>query len=227
MGPRRVWVTRARPGADATAARLRARGWEPWVAPLLEVRPSEDAPVGLDAAAALAFTSANGVDAFAGRSARRDLPVFAVGDATAEAASRQGFTQVRSAAGDLRALADLVARSRPAGPVLWIRPREPAGDLAALLAPAGLGVRSAVLYETVPLPAPTLDPAPAAVLLHSPKAAQALAAAFPPLAGATRLLCLSEAVAAPLAGVHPHVETAQRPDEASLLALLGNPPPPS
>ena len=36
--PRLIWVTRTQPGAEATAGRLRAMGFDPLVAPLLEVR---------------------------------------------------------------------------------------------------------------------------------------------------------------------------------------------
>ena len=62
--------------------------------------PKVDAPF-----AALAFTSVNGVAAFAALTPRRDRPVFAVGDATAQAAHDAGFADVLSASGDLRDLA--------------------------------------------------------------------------------------------------------------------------
>ena len=62
----RIWVTRAEPGASATAGRLRALGLDPLVSPVLEVRPLE-AAIDTDGAAALAFTSANAVRAFAAR----------------------------------------------------------------------------------------------------------------------------------------------------------------
>ena len=82
-----IWVTRAQPGAGATADRLRSMSFEPLVAPLLEVRPLAGGPIDLTGVTALAFTSANGVAAFAVRSEERSMPVFAVGGATAEAAS--------------------------------------------------------------------------------------------------------------------------------------------
>ena len=56
-----VWVTRAQPGAAATAERLRAMGYEPLVAPLLEVRTLPGGPIDLTGVAALAFTSASGI----------------------------------------------------------------------------------------------------------------------------------------------------------------------
>lgn len=228
----KVWVTRAQPGAARTAARLTALGHDPLVAPLLAVRPLPGADLALDGVAALAFTSANGVSRFAGtQPAGRDLPVFAVGDATAEAARAAGFAQVRSAAGDVGALAALLARERPGGPVLHPGAREPAGDLPGALHAAGVSVRAVAVYETT-----ALDLAPDAaeawpslevVLLHSPRAACAfLQAAQGRSTGDLLAACLSEAVAAPLRGCVARVRTAAEPREAALLALLGKPAPP-
>ena len=219
----KVWVTRAQPGADATAARLRARGFEPVVSPLLEVRPLAGGPIDLSGVAALAFTSSNGVAAFAGRSAARDLPVFTVGAATAAAARAAGFVEVTSADGDVAALAAvIVSRGSAAGAVLHAAPTEPAGDLVAALAALGVSARSLALYETVAV-APDRRVEVAAVLLHSPKAARALAdhlAAHP--APSLHALCLSAAVAAPLADAGlACVQAALHPTEDALLALLG------
>ncbi|WP_284222549.1 uroporphyrinogen-III synthase, partial [Brevundimonas denitrificans] len=83
---RRVWVTRAEPGASRTADRLTARGFDPVIAPLLAIRPIPQAPPDLTGIAALAFTSANGVAAFGALTPDRTRPVFTVGDATAQAA---------------------------------------------------------------------------------------------------------------------------------------------
>ena len=214
----RVWVTRAQPHADETAARLRALGHDPLVAPLLEVRPLPT-PIELEGVAALAFTSRNGVAAFAARTSQRGWPVFAVGDATAAAARAAGFTRVRSAAGDVDALAQLIAREGVDGVLLHPGAAEPAGDLAGAL--AGVEMRSVALYETVMLPpvaeAVAAWPELGAVLIHSPRAARALAAAA--LSPGPRVLCISSAAAEPLHAHDP--EVAVRPDEAALLARLG------
>lgn len=225
----RVWVTRARPGAEATAARLVALGHEPVVEPLLTVRGLDFDP-DLTGVAALAFTSRNGVAAFASRQPDRSLPVFAVGAATALAAREAGFIRVRDADGDVAALAALIAREHPAGLVLHPGPAQPAGDLAGALALQGLAARSVVVYETVQiLPNAaflgTLEGLDA-VLLHSARAAQALAAMLETVAAPTlRACCLSEAVARPLApavarGGLASVAYTPRPDESALFALL-------
>lgn len=218
---RRVWVTRAEPGAGETAARLRSLGWEPVVRPVLAVEPL-DSDVALDGIATLAFTSRNGVAAFVARSAERALPVFTVGAATAEAAREAGFMEVRAAGGDLEALAALLD-AETIGPVLAIGPDEPSGDLAGLTRRAA--VRSLALYRTVPTEAepPTLD----AVLIHSAKAARVVAERLTPqTAAGASLIALSAQAARPLAALaFAEVRVAGTPDEAALLAALGNPPP--
>jgi len=230
-GARRIWVTRALPGAKATAARLEAMGLAPLVDPLLEVRDLSP-PVDLAGVAALAFTSVNGVAAFARLAEDRDRPVFAVGDRTARAAREAGFSSVLSADGDVEALATLVLEHARGldGAVLHPSALEPAGDLVSPLASGGLNARRLAVYETV-------DRAPSpstlagleqleAVLLHSPRAARALArwlAERP--APALRALCLSAAVARPLEGLVRTgrlggVTSAPHPNETALLELL-------
>ncbi|HEY1223789.1 MAG TPA: uroporphyrinogen-III synthase [Brevundimonas sp.] len=216
---RRVWVTRAEPGAGRTAARLTALGFEPLVAPVLEVRPLTPV-IDLSGVAALAFTSINGVEAFAARQSERTLPVFTVGDATAEAARGAGFSDVRSASGDVHALARLLADAAP-GPVLAPGAAEPAGDLAALLA-GKVAVRSLPVYEAVE----TDIPAPAgfdAVLAHSPRAARALA--MHAWALDDRLaVAISAAAAEPLADLGlREIRIAAAPTDAALIEGLGEP----
>lgn len=221
-----VWITRAQPGAAATAERVAALGFSPIVDPLLEVTPLA-ATINLSGVAALAFTSVNGVEGFARCSARRDLQVFTVGAATAKAAQDAGFAAAHSADGDIAALERLIAEARP-GLVLWAGAKAPAGDLVAGLRARGFEARGVAVYATVER-APSkvtlaLLDAPLTVLVHSPRAARVLARI---LAGRprpqSRLLCLSPAVAAPLAGcAEPcSVAFAPRPDESALLDLLG------
>jgi uroporphyrinogen-III synthase len=225
---RRVWVTRAQPGADETAARVRAMGLEAVVEPLLEVRPVGEGPLDLVGVGAVAFTSANAVRAFAVRSARRDLPIFAVGAATAEAARDAGFATIQSAAGDVAALGRLILSRAESldGSILHAAAAEPAGDLVGVLLAGGASARSLPLYETtVRAPAPrTRDVVAggAIVLAHSPRAARALGA-WVEDRDVSRLtaLCLSPAVAAPLTGAPlAEVRAADAPTEAALMTLL-------
>jgi uroporphyrinogen-III synthase len=219
---RRVWITRASPGAESTAARVRALGFEPVIAPLLQSRPVGSGPVDLTGVGAIAFTSANGVTAFAARSGERALPVFAVGAATAAAARAAGFGHVLSSDGDVATLAaTLAAHERQIrGAVLHPTAAEPAGDLSV----SGLPVRRLTVYETAPAPRDgrieAQIPYLHAALVHSAKAARLLAGVLREHpAPRLRLLCLSPAVAAPLWG---EISTAALPNEEALLNLLAD-----
>lgn len=221
---RRVWITRAQPGAARTAARLTALGFEPVVAPLLAIRSLADAlktAPDFATVAALAFTSPNGVAAFAALTpALRDRPVFAVGDATAEAARDAGFTDARSAAGDIHALAALISATPLSGLILAPGAREPAGDLPALLPDRDIQRLPVYAAEETDAAVPAdFD----AVLLHSPRAARALAALLPPEAAKNRLaVCISAAARASLAAFSfAEIRTADAPDENSVLTALG------
>lgn len=223
---RRVWVTRAEPGAARTADRLTALGFIPIVTPLLTLAPL---PGALDAApdptavSVLALTSPNGVEAFAPLIPHfRDHPVFAVGDATAEAARAAGFNDVRSAAGDIHALARLIAAEAPPGPLLAPGAREPAGDLPALLPDRPVQRLPVYAAFETHAPAPELFDA---VMLHSPRAARALASDLPLPASSGRIaICISEAAAAPLRPFDfAEIRIAAAPDEPAMLSALGKP----
>jgi uroporphyrinogen-III synthase len=141
-------VTRPVAESEALAAQLRNLGHQVLIEPMLTIQPIKDAELDLDGAAALLLTSANGVRALAQTTTRRDLPVLAVGVATAGAARDAGFTDVDSAGGDVVALAALVRqRFSPDGGVLvQVAGSAVAGDLAGDLGADGYEVRRCVLY---------------------------------------------------------------------------------
>jgi len=197
------------------------------VAPLLRVEPLAVEPP-LDDVGALAFTSPNGVARFAARHPDRALPVFAVGDATAEAARAAGFSRARSAGGDVADLARLILAERDsfAGRLLRAGAQEAAGDLIGVLRSGGVAASSVALYRTVPCAPPTVlsaagDEAWAAVLIHSPKAGRALAAFADRLPPGRLCVCISPAAAKPLAAAAcGPIRVAARPDEPSMIAAL-------
>lgn len=199
-------------------------GLEPIVAPLLRIERLAVPEPDLDGVTALAFTSVNGVEAFAALTDRRDRPVFAVGDRTAEAAQAAGFIDVRSAGGAIGDLADLLRREAW-GVVLAPGAQEPAGDLAALLAGSEAEARLLPLYAAIETGATAPD-AFDAVLVHSPRAGRALAA----ITGAGRAaesvaVAISEAAAAPLRGLlWREIRIGAHPDENAMMSVLGNPP---
>ena len=147
----RVLVTR--PGEDGTALAeiLGARGIETVIEPLLTIKQIEGPALDLDTVQAILLTSANGVRAFARRTDQRDIPIFAVGDATATTARSSGFGQVHSAAGNVETLAELVKEMlKPEeGSLLHIAGSSVAGDLIGLIEAAGFKCAREILYEAV------------------------------------------------------------------------------
>ena len=181
------------------------------------------------------MTSANGLRAFARLDARRDLPVFAVGDASAAAARALGFDTVVSAAGDVADLAALVTARLDAagGALLHPAAGKLAGDLQGTLAAAGFTVLRAVLYDAVPAKRLSRDCTRAltegaidAVTFFSPRTAAAFvglveAAALSRACRKIVALCLSEAVAAQLSGLSwARIVIAPRPGLAAFMAAL-------
>jgi uroporphyrinogen-III synthase len=222
--PRRIWITRTLPQAAETAERVLAMGLAPVVAPVIEAQYELNATIDLAGFDALAFTSRHAVEGFARRSRERSLSVFTVGAATADWARAAGFTPVTSADGDVNALAELIAGADPR-PARVLNPtaREPAADLAALLAGRGVTVVPLVVYATVRRPFRETLGQFDAVLVHSARAARALAADLTGDTEASRIdaYAISEAAAEPLRALGLRsVSVALRPDEASLLALL-------
>lgn len=174
---------------------------------------------------ALTFTSINGVEAFAVLSRQRDLPVFTVGDATAEAARAAGFDDVQSADGALGDLAELIARAGlTGGRVLAPGALQPSGDLPALLA-GRVEVEALPVYEAVETGA-AIPGDWDAVLIHSRRAAAALARRGSGAVAGRLAAAISAAAAEPLEGASfAGIRIAGAPTEAALLEALGNPPP--
>lgn len=226
----RVLLTRPAEDSRATARALEADGLACLIWPLTRIEltaASVDVPAGTQG---LLFSSANAVRAFAHLSARRDLPALAVGAATARAAREAGFAEVRSAGGDARALAAL-ARESGLGAFLYPRGRDTAADLAGWLAAEGLSVTEAVLYaavETGPPPAAVAAAlaggAVQIVTVWSKRGGAILARRLPEIGAALRaseLVAISEAAAAPLAGLgFGRRRIAAAPGGAEMLAAI-------
>jgi uroporphyrinogen-III synthase len=237
----RVLVTRPASDAEPLAAALSALGHEAVVAPLLSIQPLAMKSEDLQGVQALLATSANAVRSYASAGWPLDLPLLAVGDATAEAAHSAGFAQVTSAAGDAAALARLVQQRlrREDGPLLHIAGEVVKPGLAESLRAAGFEIRRAKLYRAravkrLPQAARQalvrneLD----AVLFFSPRTAQTFVSllereALAPTLGAVTAVCLSHAVAQPLSALPwQAVRVAAEPSAEALLACLAAEPKP-
>lgn len=232
VAPRQVLVTRPEPGGEETAARLRALGLTPVLAPALVLQPR---PFAAPRAQAILITSRA-----AARALRpMPLPLLAVGEASATAARDAGFADVTAAAGTAADLARLAAeRLHPqAGPLLLAVGEGYALDLAADLRARGFRILRRIAYRAVP--ALTLPEAchetlsrgtPGKILFHSPRSA-ACAITLLQAAGHAATLAGMEAFAisqrvadAAAAAIAPltfrAVHVAGRPSEDALLALL-------
>lgn len=229
-------MTRPEEGAAATAERLRALGHTAVVAPVLAVMPTgEPPPAGAFAAAVV--TSASAVPFLAEvRGEIETLPIYAVGRRTAAAVSAAGFTNMLSGGGTGRDLAQLIARTLPpASALLHAAGRDRTGEPARSLRDAGYSVQVWECYEARGVDTLAMEAALAfrtgaldAVLHYSARTARHLASLAceaglgVPLAALPHL-CLSSDIAAALSSLAPaRVLVAERPTEASLLALLAS-----
>jgi uroporphyrinogen-III synthase len=232
----RILVTRPLEDGKEIAARLAERGHQAMLEPLLEPR-FQDGPLleeqgnALENVQAVLATSANGVRAFIRRSARRDLPVFAVGPQTAKEARDAGFQDVRSADGDAKALAEATRRwALPQGILLHVCSEDAPGTLAENLTASGFSVRRCALYTIEP--AAQLSPEAGAALKHgaldavmffSPRTARIFGALTDtlPTEGLTGF-CISAATAQVLQPSRfARIAIAQYPNQDAMLALLG------
>lgn len=237
-----VLVTRPAPGNEATAEALRAGGFAPLLAPLLrfEVVSLPDS-IG-DGAGAVIVTSAAAFHAIAGHPARAALsalPLFAVGEASADAARAAGFTDVTAAGGDAVSLRELILgevrarRLKKSTPFLYLAGTDLSVDLEAELGARGVRVQTLTVYRMAMLPTLTDEAHDAfaggeieAVLHYSRRTATAFVEAVRTAGVEISALalphcCLSDNIAAVMreAGAH-HVVVAPTPDEPALLQVL-------
>lgn len=229
-----VLITRPEPAAARTAAAVIARGHEAWKVPLMRIEP-----LAADLAghwAGVIITSANAPAAIAANSTRDallGLPLYAVGQRSAEAARQAGFADVVSAGGGARDLLRLLSAHKSADrPLLYLAGENRATDLVGELRRGGVAAEMRVVYRAVTAPYPdelvaALESGDVQAVLHfSRRSADnylngAREAAIAEQALAVRHYCLSPEVAEPLqsAGAK-RVAVAPNPDEAALIELL-------
>jgi uroporphyrinogen-III synthase len=226
----RILVTRPLEDGKEIAARLKERGHQALLAPLLEPHFQDGPELALADIQAILLTSANGVRALARRTRRRDLPIFAVGPQTAEEARRGGFRMVRNADGDAEALAEATTRwATKADVLLHVCGEDAPGTLADDLSARGFQVRRCALYAIQPaqrlppeaetaLRARSLDGA----LFFSPRSARIFGALADGLPAENLIaFCISPATAAALSpSAFAQIAVAEKPNQNALLDLL-------
>jgi uroporphyrinogen-III synthase len=216
-------ILRPEPSRGETVSRARAMGLEIVAAPLFEIVPVSWKMPDIARFDAIAAGSANsfryGGSALA---SMKTLPVYAVGQRTAEAARAAGFTVARVGDANLQDVID-----RLAGPLRILRL---AGEKrVALRPPAGVSVEELILYRAKPL---SLAPEAAAALrkgavalLHSGEAARHFAQECSRLGidrSSVAIAALAPRIAEAAGQGWLAVETAAKPNDAALLALAAD-----
>jgi len=237
-----VLVTRPHPDDETTAASLRARGFDVLRAPMLRFEPvavHEDMNARYSAVIVTSANALRGIEPHLKGHRMVELPLFAVGDHTAAAARRAGFTHVVSANGDAANLRDLVLASlkakelKKASTLLYLAGAEISRDLASELEESGFRVVTQTTYRMIAvksLPRETCDAFAAnqveAVLHYSQRSARAFldaarAAGVEISALAIPQCCISATVASVVrdAGA-TQVVVAATPDENALFEAL-------
>jgi uroporphyrinogen-III synthase len=237
-----VLVTRPHPDDETTAASLRARGFDVLRAPMLRFEPvavHEDMNARYSAVIVTSANALRGIEPHLKGHRMLELPLFAVGEHTAAAARRAGFTRVVSANGDAANLRDLVLASlrakelKKASTLLYLAGAELTRDLASELEESGFRVVTQTTYKMIAvtsLPRETCDAFAAnqveAVLHYSQRSARAFldaarAAGVEISALAIPQCCISATVASVVrdAGA-TQVVVAATPDENALFEAL-------
>ncbi len=224
-------ITRTQPGAQVTQAQLQALGHEAIVVPVAIISPTY---VTIECAGvqALLMTSAAAARHAVINPQLAALPVYGVGDATAEAATQAGFTNVISAGGDGATLAVLAADRMKTddGALLHLRGNEVAGDVTGMLTACGFETRSVEVYNTRDHPnfqdevCRYLLEKTGFVLFHSPAGARRFANAIENKhvdLDAWSALGLSPACLASLQDKgFAHLISASQPDESALMEVV-------
>lgn len=217
---RLLLITRPPEGAERLLELMRADlGQVPphVVSPLLRIVP---VPLECEAAGDVVLSSIYG----AARAAELGFSgvAWCVGDTTAEAARKLGFT-AHSAEGDARDLLALIRRHAPHGRLSHVRGTHSRGRIAATLSDEGIACADLIAYDQQALP--LTDAARAAlsgeqrlvIPLFSPRSARLFSEQVAKMPAKADYIAISAAAAAFLPD---HTRIAARPDMASMLAEI-------
>jgi uroporphyrinogen-III synthase len=219
----RLLIIRPQPGADASAARAKAAGFEPIIMPFFEIRPRNWIAPDTINYNALLLTSSNAVRHAGSRLAQfRHLPVHSVGQRTTDAAAVAGLTVTSTGTIDVH---EAVEAAKRAGckHLLWLAGE----DHRSLSLPAGMTIDPVIVYASEQLPLP--DGAKAqimaadAVALHSPRAATLFAQTVADLGldpKAISIAAFSPAIAESAGSGWRAVVVAQMANDGALLSAL-------
>jgi len=208
----RVLVLRPEPGATRTVERARERGLEALSVPLFELEPVAwecPGPSGFDG---LLLTSANAVRCGGERLRKlRGLKIYAVGEATAEAARDAGFDL--AATGDA-GIERLLGSIEPDLKLLHL-----CGADRRNCAHAPQDITAIVVYRSAAIEAPELSAARGSVaLIHSPRSGRRFAELVADRE-TIAVAAISDAAAEAVGEGWKAVEVSDSPTDVALLAL--------
>ena len=211
---RQLLLVRPEPGLSASAQRARQAGLDVITFPLFRIEPLDwelPDPKGYDG---LLLTSANALRCGGSRLGDlKSLPVHAVGAATADAARAAGLEVATIGEGDLSDLLAILPEE--------IRLLHLAGD-DHREAETGHRIDRRIVYRSAPIEQPGLPPIDGLVVaVHSPRAGARLAE-LEDKRDRTAIAAISAAAAKATGGGWERVEIAERPNDASLLALAAS-----
>jgi len=158
MKKRNILITRPIEDAEALAGILKGKGHDVFIEPMLDIYVLEDAKSDIEKSLsnkpqAIILTSGNGARALAHLTDRKDIPVIAVGEASAMAARHRGFDDVFSADGDIEKLEHYIIENcnKDKGNLVHIAGSVVAGDLQGNLEKFGFKIDRIVSYLAKPV----------------------------------------------------------------------------
>jgi len=210
-------ILRPEPGASQTAEQAQRLGLTPMVMPLFAIEAQPwTAPVE-DAFDGLLITSANAVR-FGGPELQKleGLPVYAVGEATADTAREAGFAVEKVGSGGVNSLLSQIAPQSRLLHLCGVHRRVPKNAVQQ--------IEPIVVYCSVErdLPGNLKQFEGAVVAVHSPRAGERLDGLYLEESvdrSATTVVAISEDAARPAGQGWQQVEVASEPNDAALLAL--------
>jgi uroporphyrinogen-III synthase len=237
-----ILVTRPAHDGEKTAEALRKRGYKPLLSPALRFETMaihDDHGANYDAVVLTSANAARAIDANPFKAKLLNLPVFVVGEHTAEVARAAGFENIINANGDANALRDLVVKSasgkiiKKNATLCYISGADLARDIASELGECGFTVITHTAYRMIPVTSLSDEVSDAfrnggvdAVLHFSRRSARAFLAAarhsgVEVSALALPQCCISDAVAAIVReGGALQVQVARAPNEDAVLDTL-------
>ena len=226
--PQRPTLLLTRPQKDAQAFAQEILSHQPaaqiLISPVLTITPIGTLP-DLSAYAAVVFTSRHAVACFAHARIPKKMTCFAVGEATAEAAKKLGFSVINSA-GAAQDLILLVQKTGAAGPLIHPHGQHARGQIATTLTKKGIPCAECVIYDQIETPlsvqARALLTQPQALLVpvFSPRSARLLQR-YGPLPNGSEIIAISQTVAACFS-TQPHIKTtvACHPNRGAMLKAV-------